>query len=667
MVKKKVNYKKEDPFAEREAMRYEKPIPSREFILHLLMEKGHPVKAKDINKYFGLSSNQETDAMERRLRAMVRECQITTVKAGYSVLTMLQEVRGVLCLTKSGLGYVEAADGQSVRINESQTRGYYHGDELLVRVKKYNREGKAIGAIEKLIKAVEATIVGRFFQEHGVCYVAPIDRKFMPNIVIAKKNIKGAQDGQIVEVKILRGKKELTKDHPCGQVIDVLGFKGSPGIEVQMAIRNYRLPHSFSKEEIQEAKSFGNKIPESATEDRKDLTDLPFVTIDGEDAKDFDDAVFCKQRSNGGWSLYVAIADVSYYVTAGSQCDVQARTRGNSVYFPDYVIPMLPEALSNGLCSLNPEVERLCVVCEMLIDSEGKMTRSAFYDAVICSKARLTYNVVADLLGGDKQLIKTHENLVGQISDLHGVFKVLLQQRSKRGAIDFDTVETQIIFNNKGKIDKIVPVERRISHRMIEECMLAANVASARFLRRHKMPFLYRVHDKPSGEKLSSLRGFLSELGLNLGGGKSPGPEDYSNLMHKIKPRADRHVIQMVMLRSLSQAVYSPQSAGHFGLAYEYYTHFTSPIRRYPDLLTHRAIKAVLAKKGQAKKIKEYKNEKLESLGETCSVSERRADEATREAVLGLKCAYMKKKVGQCFDGVISGVTSFGLFVKIKL
>ena len=387
------------------------------------------------------------------------------------------------------------------------------------------------------------------------------------------------------------------------------------------------------------------------------------MTIDGADARDFDDAVFC-ERTQKGWRLLVAIADVSAYVESGTALDEEAYKRGNSVYFPDRVVPMLPEALSNGLCSLNPHVDRLCMTAELYFDGEGNLFRSRFFEAVMNSHARLTYDQVGAMLTGvDAELIATHALLLPHLRDLHGLYRMLHTARAERGAIDFDTVETRFRFDDKGKLAAIEPMVRHDAHKLIEECMLAANVAAARHLLRKKMPALYRIHEKPSAEKLADLGEFLAELGLRLGGGAEPTAKDYADLLDRVKTRPDFHVIQVVLLRSMMQAVYSDNNVGHFGLAFPAYAHFTSPIRRYPDLMVHRALKHLLT--GEPLEAFEYTHQHLAAMGEHCSATERRADDATRDAADTLKCEFMLDKVGESFDGVISGVNSFGIFVEL--
>ena len=521
-----------------------------------------------------------------------------------------------------------------------------HGDRVNVRVTGTDARGRPVGTLVDVLERAKRRIVGRLQDEHGVLVLVPEDRRIAHDILVPDAG--KANAGAVVTVDLVE--PPAPHAQPVGRVAEVLGHHADPGMEIEIALRKFDLPHRFSRQALALAKSLPDEVREEDRRGRRDLRSLEFVTIDGETAKDFDDAVYCEPAGKG-YRLWVAIADVSHYVKHGDALDLDARERGTSVYFPRRVIPMLPEKLSNGICSLNPNVDRLAVVCEVEISGQGELGRYEFYPAVFRSHARLTYTQVwADLSSGRPP---------AHLARLYELFKVLFRSREKRGAIDFETVETRMIFDAHGKIERIVPEARNDAHRIIEECMLAANVCAGSFIARHKQPVLYRVHDVPAEDKVAALRAFLAELGLQLPGGDIPKPRDYAALLAKIRQRPDFSLLQTVLLRSLKQALYTPENVGHFGLAYEAYVHFTSPIRRYPDLLVHRAIKALLAGKRYDGGLD------WAALGRHCSETERRADDASRDVESWLKCYYMREHVGETFAGTITGVVPFGLFVTL--
>ncbi len=650
-----------DPYAEREAQKYENPIPSREFILMFLTQAGVPTPLEGISKAFNIKEEEPLEALRRRLRAMERDGQvIRNRRGGYGVAAKMDLVRGRVIAHPDGYGFlVPDEGGDDLVLSERQMRGLLHGDRALVCIAGVDHRGRRQGELVEVLERHNQQVVGRFFCDKGISFVEPDNRRIHQDIIVPSGEDKGAKHGQIVVVLIT---EQPTKQHPpIGKIIEVMGDDRAPGMEIDIAIRAHELPYQWSDELLAEIKHLTPEIPKDAYQNREDLRQLPFVTIDGEDSRDFDDAVYCEPRGNG-WLLYVAIADVAHYVRPETALDDEAKKRGNSVYFPNQVIPMLPEILSNGLCSLNPHVDRLSVVCELAIDMYGRTRRTRFMNAVICSSARLTYTEVAKVLKNDTAEFR-YPALLPHLNHLHQLYLLLQKRRNKRGAIDFETTETKILFNEQRKIERIVPYERNDAHRLIEEMMLAANVATAEWLQKHEMPVLFRNHEGPTPEKLVDLRKFLGELGLKLGGGDTPLAEHYAKLVSKIQTRIDSRLIQTVLLRSLRMAFYSPDNQGHFGLSYEAYAHFTSPIRRYPDLLVHRAIKHVLKNKKPEQFY--YSINALQLLGEQCSMTERRADEATRDAVEWLKCDFMRDKVGDSFDGVVSAVTAFGLFVQL--
>lgn len=651
---------KKDRFAEREAKKYANPIPSREFILEQLTERGRPATYHQLLDEFDLSHLEAKEALKRRLQAMVRDGQLLKNRRNaYGPIDKLELIPGRVVAHKDGFGFV-IPDGEEedLYLNARQMRTVFHNDRVLARVSGYDNRGRREGVIVEVVERNTKQLVGKLLTESGITFVQPSNTRIVHEIMIPPDQKNNAESGQMVVVEILTQPSSSTR--PLGKVIEVLGNHMAPGMEIDVAIRNNNLPHEWPEEVLREAASFDSEVNERDLKGRRDFRTLSFVTIDGEDAKDFDDAVYC-ERSKKGWTLYVAIADVSHYVHPNSFLDKEALNRGNSVYFPAKVIPMLPEALSNELCSLNPNVNRLVLVCEMSITDKGKITHYEFFEGVIESKARLTYNQVFDMIvKNDKPLQEKYVDLFSHLKELFNVYRILHQARIARGAIDFDLPETRIVFGAGRKIEKIVPLMRNDAHRMIEECMLCANICAATFLLKKEMPGLYRVHEGPTAQKLTDLHKFLAELDLKLPGKKEPAPSDYASLLLKIQDRPDAHLIQTVLLRSLSQAVYSHENIGHFGLAFPAYAHFTSPIRRYPDLLVHRAIRKILRNE------EPDMDHKLEKLGEHCSMTERRADDATREAIEWLKCEYMLDKLGQVFDAVITAVTHFGLFVELK-
>lgn len=653
-------YLKKDPYLEREKEKYDNPIPSREIILEYLDEIDCSVSKKHLIQAFALEGDEQIEALRRRLRAMERDGQIISNRKGYYALVKkLELVRGLVIGRKDGYGFLVPDDGSTdLYLSSYQMRLVFPNDIVLARISHIDNRGRKEGTIVEILERNTHHVVGYYREEGGVCFVEPEKKEIQQVILVPREETLDAKVGQIVTAEIVA--QPTLKRQATGKIVEILGTHMAPGLEIEVAIRSYELPFLWPKEVFNETHQISKDVTEEEIKQRKDLRSLPFVTIDGEDAKDFDDAVFC-QETKDGFKLYVAIADVSHYVTPDSSLDHEASNRGNSVYFPNRVIPMLPEELSNGICSLNPNVNRLCMVCEMEVSKEGELTRYEFFEAVISSHARLTYTEVASMLAGDKT---ERAFILPHIKKLYRIYKKLLKQRLLRGALEFETVETRIVFGKNRKIKQIVPVERNEAHRLIEECMLLANVAAADYLTQYGLPLLYRVHKTPDAEKLENLRTFLQSVGLRLTGRANPTPIDYAKLIKKIKGRPDAHIIQTILLRSLRQAIYSPINEGHFGLAYESYCHFTSPIRRFPDVIVHRAIKHAV--KGKPAHEFSYSMDNLFFYADHCSMTERRADDATRNVIDWLKCEYMLDKVGSEFEGIISEVTGFGIFVELK-
>ncbi len=653
-----------DPHREREARKYPNPIPSREFILQVLAEAGVPLTFEQIGNTLALRSDEDLVALERRIAAMERDGQLVRNRRGaYCLVKKSDLIAGRVIGHPDGFGFVKPDEGgEDLFLSPREMRALFHDDRVVARVTGQDRRGRLEGEVVEILERNTPSVVGRLYQESGVGFVVPDNPRLSHDIIVPKDFLGGARQGQIVVAEILEPPTKRTQ--PIGRVVEVLGDRMAPGMETDIALRAHNVPVVWPDEVAAEIAELRPEVEESAKAGREDLRGMPLVTIDGADARDFDDAVYCERKPKG-WRLLVCIADVSHYVRPNTALDREALNRGNSVYFPDRVIPMLPEVLSNGLCSLNPAVDRLCMACELYVSTEGQITRSRFFPAVMRSQARLTYDqVAAMLIEGEPELCARFADLLPYLHNLYGLFQVLLASRTERGAIDLDTVETKFRFDESGKIVEIQPLVRNDAHRLIEECMLAANVAAARLLERKRMPALYRIHEGPTKEKLADLRQFLSELGLQLAGGEKPKASDYAALLAQVRGRPDQSLIQTVLLRSMAQAMYSAEILGHFGLAYPVYTHFTSPIRRYPDLLVHRAIRYVLVN-GKPEEF-EYPKPKVQVIGEHCSGTERRADEATRDAENWLKCEYMQDKIGEEFSGLISGVTSFGIFVQLE-
>ena len=646
-----------DPHLERERTKYPNPLPSREFLLALMDEEGHPITVEALAERLAIDPEEE-EAFARRLQAMARQGQILVNRKGaLCVARKLDLVAGSVLGHPEGYGFFVPDDGEGdMFLGAQEMTKVLHGDRVMARAVGMDRRGRREAEIVEVLEHRTVSVVGRFVLEHGVAIVSPSDRRIIHDILVPSDASGGAKPGQIVVVQIVQQPARYVR--PIGRVIEVLGDATDPGMEIEIAVRKHQVPYEFSAEALSQAGAVPETVQKKDLKGRTDLRNLDLVTIDGETARDFDDAVYCEAQGKG-FKLYVAIADVSHYVRPGDALDRDAAERGNSVYFPRRVIPMLPEALSNGICSLNPGVDRLCMCCEMDISARGDIVRYVFYPAVMHSKARLTYTEVwAALCEPSGETGQRLSSLLPQLQALDRLYRVLAKARERRGAIDFETIETRMVFDDGGKIAENLRVERNDAHRIIEECMLAANVCASDYLQTNEHPALYRIHQGPTPEKLERLREFLSEFGLQLGGGEEPRAKDYAKLLSSIRNRPDAELLQTVMLRSLQQAQYSPEPLGHFGLAYESYTHFTSPIRRYPDLVVHRAIRALVDGKGKLAA-------DLSELGRHCSMTERRADDATRDVEAWLKCYYMRDRVGEVFDGTVSGVAAFGIFVAL--
>ncbi|CBW74999.1 Ribonuclease R (EC 3.1.-.-) [Mycetohabitans rhizoxinica HKI 454] len=679
------------PFIDKALSKYPYPIPSREEILGVLRTTEQPLAGNDIAEALAIK-RQEREGFFKRLGAMERDGQIRLDKRGYYQLTHPSNfVAGRVQGHRDGYGFLIRDDaGVDLFLSNAEMQKVMHNDRVLARVTGYDRRGRPEAHIVEVTERANKRIIGRLLNENGAWIVAPEDKRIGHDILVTQTGKVKPKSGQVVSIELTDFPSRHSQ--PVGKIVEVLGDIDDPGMEIEIAVRKYGVPHQFSDAALAQAAKLPDDVRAADLRQRVDLRDVPLVTIDGEDARDFDDAVYCEPVRVGrqnGFRLLVAIADVSHYVADGDALDHDALERSTSVYFPRRVIPMLPEKLSNGLCSLNPQVDRCTLVCDMVINASGDIKAYQFYPAVMHSAARLTYTEVAAVLSNTKGPEAARRGaLLPHLQNLHAVFKALLLAREKRGAIDFDTTETYIACNAQGKIEQILPRQRNDAHKLIEECMLAANVCAADFLKRNKHPALYRVHAGPTDEKLANLRAFLRGFGLTLGGGDKPHANDYAALMKQVRDRSDAMMLQTMLLRSMQQAVYSPDNIGHFGLAYDAYAHFTSPIRRYPDLLTHRAIRAILAGKqyqphaaGDVKlntslaphaRALQRDDERArsrdaiwEALGLHCSANERRADEASRDVEAWLKCYFMRDKLGEEYGGMVSSVTPFGIFVQL--
>ena len=640
-----------DPHQKRESEKYDNPIPSREYILEFIKEK--PLNKFDLYDLLKVDGKQKKP-LTHRLKAMVRDQQLSCDREGvFSIFSGKSGIMiGTVIANPKGFGFIKLEEGgKDLRLSSKEMQLVFHGDKVKARL--LNQRGDA--QIVKVIESIK-TVVGRLHLDQDDAYVVVDDKRIRNKINISEVT-EDNTDEQIVIVEII--KSPTFKSLAVGKITQILGNYMDEGVETDSALYRNGIPVDFSEEALAQTAKLPAVVTDEDKEGRINITDMKLVTIDGEDSRDFDDAVYAEPTKNG-WKLVVAIADVSHYVKEGSDLDKDAIDRGNSVYFPRRVVPMLPEALSNGLCSINPDVERLCMTCEMNIDSEGNLLDYKFYPAVMLSHARLTYTKVSQILEHhDQALTNEYAPVLDNLNTLYDLYKTLKAARTKRGVMDFDRIESQILFNDNGKIDDIVARSRNDAHKLIEECMLMANQATAKFLAHNEEDFLYRTHPKPTAEKVETTRQFLTAIGLTLEGGVQPESKHFAKVLEDAKGRDDENIIKTVVLRTMKQAVYTPANEGHFGLAFDDYTHFTSPIRRYPDLLVHRAINRVLDKK------KRKPSKKMVETGTHLSVTERRADDASRDVEQWLKCEYMRDKVGDTFNGVISGVAGFGIFIEL--
>ncbi|MAL04049.1 MAG: ribonuclease R, partial [Arenimonas sp.] len=656
-----------DPMAAREAARYENPIASREAIANLLQDSPGPLTAEEVGEALDLLAEDRFDALSRRLAAMVRDGQLLrNRRGGYAVAQKLDLVAGTVIANPDGFGFLKCDDGgEDLFLPPGELRKALHGDRVLASITGVDRRGRREGAIVEVLEHRLTRLTGRYSERAKIGLVVPDDRRVLTEVLIPQEDTNGAREGQLVVVEVTQPPEQGRP--PMGRILLVLGDRLTPSLVVQAAIHGHDLPHEFPREALAEAAEVPLDVPAAEARRRVDLRKLPLVTIDGEDAKDFDDAVWCEPNPEG-FRLIVAIADVSHYVRPGTALDDEAVKRATSVYFPGFVVPMLPETLSNGICSLMPKVERLCFACEMQVDFDGNVLRSKFYEAIMRSHARLTYTQVWKAVGeadteSGQEAVAQIGSLMPQVQRLHQLYKVLAKARTRRGAIEFESSEVRFVLDNTGEVVQAGMLERNDAHKLIEECMIAANVEAAKFVTGKQMPAPFRVHPRPPEAKYGDLLEYLSEFGLSLPPWSKVQPRDFTQLLRKVRVRPDAALLETVLLRSQSLAVYQTENLGHFGLALEAYAHFTSPIRRYPDLLLHRSIKHALDK-GDADGFR-YSAKDMAALSLHCSEKERKADEVEREVDERYRSAWMEKHVGDEFDGVVSGVTNFGLFVEL--
>ncbi|OYQ81709.1 ribonuclease R [Ignatzschineria sp. F8392] len=639
---------------------YGRAIPSRSFILELL--QNHPnLDFDEIARTFKLRKNWEIDALESRINAMIRQGTLYIDKADkLQIIDNSQRFIGIVSGHAEGYGYLDLEGGGSFYIPPHEMKKVLHGDRIEVSIAGIDNRGRRIAKVEQVLEHKLHEFIGRFYREKGVNSVISENRKITTEFFVDDVKSMKAKNFDLVRVKIESYPSDNTT--PKAEVLEVFGEEMTVDIEIMQAILEHNIPHQFTKACETEVETIPSEVSAEEMKGRKDYRDLPLVTIDGITARDFDDAVYCEPLKNGHYKLYVAIADVAHYVTRDSAIDQDAYLRSTSVYFPNYVVPMLHPKLSNGICSLNPDVDRLTMVAELTINQEGDLVEYQFFEGVMRSHARLTYELVQKIIDGDEILRESYQTLVPHLDHLYALYKILRRAREERGTIDFETVETLILYDNDGEIEKIVPDARFDAHKIIEECMITANIAAAKTIEASPLSALYRVHPKPDSKKLLALRDFLKEFGLGLAGASEPTPMDFADTLNAAKELPAFNMIQTVMLRSLSQAIYQPENEGHFGLALTHYAHFTSPIRRYPDLIVHRAIKLIL-QKGDFNQF--YPEAHMVHMGEHTSMCERRADDATRDVMDWLKAKYLQRFIGDEFDGTITSITSFGIFVEL--
>lgn len=656
--------KYKDPHRKREAEKYGRPIPSREFILEILENAHSPMGFRLLCDTLDLAEGTDRDALKFRLRAMERDGQILfNRRRQYIPVSKADLIAGRVIAHPDGFGFlVPDEGGEDLYLSNFQMRPLLHGDRALASVIGIDHKGRREGVVVEVLEHNTEQIVGRYFEERGAAFVVADNVRISQTILIPKKYTQQAKKGQIVVVAIIE--QPTRRSQPIGKIIEILGDHMGPGMEIDIALRSHDLPHIWPQKVEQQCKKFKEEVAEKDKKRRVDIRKLPLVTIDGSTTRDFDDAVYC-ERDGRNYRLLVAIADVAHYVQVGTPLDEEAWNRGTSIYFPKKVIPMLPEVLSNGLCSLNPNVDRLCMVADILISPKGDVIKYSFFEGVMNSAARLTYGEMAQIVvDKDKEVRATQRGRLKYLDNLYKLYRILRKRRVQRGALDFESKETRIIYGEDRKIEKIIPTQRNEAHKLIEECMILANVCAAKFVQKHKIPNLHRSHPTPEIGRVDDFNSFLASVGLALPNKDKPSTKDFATVLEQAQGRPDELLIQTVVLRTMAQATYCPDSDGHFGLALDHYAHFTSPIRRYPDLLIHRGIRHII--QGKKADSFDYNHADMVALGEQSSMTERRAEDASRDVIAWLKCEYMQDKVGEEYEGIITAVLGFGIFVELK-
>ena len=641
--------------------RKQSPDLSTEEILKLMREDDRPLLLREILRRLSLQKEQRQKA-RGLLRDLAEVGRVVRIRGNrYGLPSKMNLVVGRIKTHPDGYGFVvpEAEGQEDIFISPRNLKEAMHGDRVVARIESIRKKGKE-GSIIRILERKTRKVVGKFMRAKNYFYVIPEDDRILPEVFIPEGETKRARSNQIVVAEITRYPTERAR--PEGRITHILGYPDDPEIDPQIVTHKYDLPSRFTSPALEEAKSLPPAPSSYEYRNRVDLRGIPTLTIDGENARDFDDAVSVERERDGGVKLYVSISDVSHYVREGTSLDGEAYSRGTSVYFPDRAIPMFPVELSNEICCLHPKVDRLTLTAELRYDGNGERKGVRFYPSVIRSDERLTYTWVKKILvDGDPELGERFGPLLPSLDLMADLCQELRRRRTERGAIDFDLPEPEIILNLQGETEDVVRAERNLAHQIIEEFMIAANEAVAHFMEERGVPFIYRIHEPPKKEAIDEFRSFISHLGYRMRKESDHSPKEFQKVLSDVKERPEERVVNEILLRSMKWAKYSAKNSGHFGLASDGYTHFTSPIRRYPDLIVHRLLKKVLSK--EEMKVSEGV---LAEMADHLSNRERVAMEAEREILDRYRVRFMKDKIGEEYEGIISGVAAFGFFVELK-